>query len=123
MTSSMRSGEAVAGIRAARPSPRMLIMDVFCSTHGHNDLRLDRAVLEGSDNGVLHLDLGASARADGTRIGDRDVAVDVDGLVRNATKLPGRTPPSAGMKRPPEAASKIVTLRISPTPKVMSRGR
>ena len=55
--------------------------------HGHNDLRLDRAVLEGRDNGVLHLDLGASARADGTRIGDRDVAVDVDGLVRNGDEI------------------------------------
>src|SRR4029453_3092263 len=39
------------------------------------------------------------------------------------TKLPGRTPPSAGMNRPPEAASKTVTPRISPMPNVMSRGR
>jgi len=32
MTSSRRSGAAVAGIRAERPSPSTLIMDVFCST-------------------------------------------------------------------------------------------
>jgi hypothetical protein len=32
-------------------------------------------------------------------------------------KLPGRTPASEGMKSPPELASKMVTLRISPIPK------
>jgi hypothetical protein len=38
-------------------------------------------------------------------------------------KLPGRTPASAGMNSPPELASKMVTLRISPMPKVRFRGR
>ena len=38
-------------------------------------------------------------------------------------KLPGRTPPSAGMNSPPELASKIVTLRMSPMPNRMSLGR
>ena len=39
------------------------------------------------------------------------------------TKLPGRTPASAGMNSPPELASKIVTLTMSPMPKRMSFGR
>src|SRR5258707_6913208 len=39
------------------------------------------------------------------------------------TKLPGRTPASAGTNSPPELASKIVTLRISPLPKRRSLGR
>ena len=38
-------------------------------------------------------------------------------------KLPGRTLPSAGMNNPPELASKIVTLRMSPMPNRMSLGR
>src|SRR5215510_9823659 len=38
-------------------------------------------------------------------------------------KLPGRTPASAGMKSPPELASKIVTPTTSPTPKRISVGR
>ena len=38
-------------------------------------------------------------------------------------KLPGRTLPSAGMNSPPELASKIVTLRMSPMPNRMSLGR
>src|SRR5215813_12604212 len=38
-------------------------------------------------------------------------------------KLPGRTLASAGMNSPPEDASKIVTLRMSPTPKRRSLGR
>src|SRR5207253_5221560 len=39
------------------------------------------------------------------------------------TKLPGRTPASAGTNSPPELASKIVTLRMSPMPKRRSFGR
>src|SRR6516165_2906248 len=38
-------------------------------------------------------------------------------------KLPGRTLASAGMKSPPELASKIVTPRTSPLPKRISLGR
>src|SRR5215831_17712078 len=38
-------------------------------------------------------------------------------------KLPGRTLASAGMKSPPELASKIVTPRRSPIPKRRSLGR
>src|SRR6185295_11487023 len=57
--------------------------------HRHDDLRLDRAVLEGSHNGALHFDLGASGRVNGTRIGDRDVAAEVDGLVRNVDEIAG----------------------------------
>ena len=38
-------------------------------------------------------------------------------------KLPGRTLPSAGMNNPPELASKIVTLRMSPMPNRISLGR
>src|SRR4030095_15216329 len=53
----------------------------------HHDLRLDRAVFQGTHNGVLHVHLRASKRADGTRIGDRDVAVDVDALVRNGNEI------------------------------------
>src|SRR5262249_42539727 len=37
--------------------------------------------------------------------------------------IPGRTPASAGMNSPPEAASKIVTLTMSPSPKRISVGR
>ena len=35
-------------------------------------------------------------------------------------KLPGRTPASNGMKRPPAAASKMVTLTTSPMPNRIS---
>src|SRR5262249_10950367 len=38
-------------------------------------------------------------------------------------KFPGRTPASAGMNSPPELASKMVTLRISPMPIRRVRGR
>jgi hypothetical protein len=37
-------------------------------------------------------------------------------------KLPGRTPASIGMKRPPAEASKMVTLTTSPTPNRISLG-
>src|SRR3954470_11580093 len=39
------------------------------------------------------------------------------------TKLPGRTPASPGMNNPPELASKMVTLRMSPMPNRISLGR
>src|SRR6266540_3450841 len=39
------------------------------------------------------------------------------------TKLPGRTPASPGINNPPEVASKIVTLTMSPMPKRISLGR
>ena len=59
----------------------------FLFDQGYNDLWFDRAVLERSHNGVLHFDLGASVRTDRSRIGDRNVAVDIDGLVGNGNKI------------------------------------
>src|ERR1700751_3926800 len=44
------------------------------------------------------------------------------GWLGSVTKLPGRTPASSGMNKPPAAASKIVTLTTSPMPKVISGG-
>ena len=42
----------------------------------------------------------------------------------SCTKLPGRTPASDGMNKPPAAASKIVTLTTSPMPNLIcSAGR
>src|SRR3984893_8140664 len=39
----------------------------------------------------------------------------------SVTKLPGRAPASLGRKSPPASASKIVTLTISPMPRVIPR--
>ena len=60
-------------------------MDVCCSTVDTTTCGSNRAVLEGSHDGVLHFHLGASVSADGTRVGDRNVAVDINGLVGNGS--------------------------------------
>src|ERR1041385_7537340 len=40
----------------------------------------------------------------------------------SCTKLPGRTPASIGMNKPPAAASKIVTATVSPMPNSTGAG-
>ena len=44
------------------------------------------------------------------------------GWFGSVTKFPGRTLASAGMNRPPAAASKMLTLMTSPIPNVISGG-
>src|SRR5262252_2036565 len=44
------------------------------------------------------------------------------GSFGSVTKLPGRTPASIGMNRPPAAASKIVMVTTSPIPNLISGG-
>jgi len=60
--------------------------------------------------------LGSVARTlAGGAAGDAAVAL-------GSLELPGRTPASAGMNRPPAAASKMVTLTTSPIPNLISGG-
>jgi hypothetical protein len=54
---------------------------------GHDDLRLDGAVLECIDDGLLQLDRGAAGCANGARIGNRYVSVHVDGLARKGNEI------------------------------------
>ena len=53
---------------------------MFAAQRRHNRLRLDGAILESIDNGLLDFDLGTTSRANRAGIWNGDVAVDVYSL-------------------------------------------
>src|SRR5262249_48235808 len=55
----------------------------------HDGLWLDSTVLEGSNNGILHLHLGATERTDCTSVRNGNVALHVDGLIWNCDEIAG----------------------------------
>ena len=78
-----------------------MISDVLCSAIGYNRLRLDGAILETIDNGLLDFDLGTTSRANCARIWNGDVAVDVYSLSRNGNEIAGANTALGGYEQPP----------------------
>ena len=124
IVSRIRSGVSCAGIRPARnTSPSTLISDVRCSTTD--------TIACGSMARFLRASTMASWSSTWVRprariappYGIEMLPLTSTAWVGMVIKLPGRTLASAGMKSPPELASKIVTPRRSPIPKTRSFGR
>ncbi len=56
---------------------------------GHDHLGLDRAALERFDNGALDFGGSPALRQDGARIGHRNIAAVVDGLIGDGDEIAG----------------------------------
>src|SRR5437764_1225004 len=67
----------------------------------HNDLRLDSTILERLDDGVLEFDRGPAVRANVAGVGNRYVAIDVDGLAGTRDKIARA---NAGLRRDEDPA-------------------
>ena len=90
MASRMRSGVRFAGIRDdLATSPDHGDQRCFLLNNGYNGLRLNSAILESIDNGLLDFDLGTTSGANCPRVRNGDVAVDVYSLSRNGNEIAG----------------------------------